>query len=206
MELRDDSTLREVNVTSFRNFTIPLWELFGGNLLMVVTIVFYIAWWAASFRPNADGKTAGAGLFISLAFLSGVAAIAVLILGINSLPQEGKGFPVRYILLGAVVFYILLLAVTQIVFQRAVTSELLLIVVWIALESAVLAVLQSSGRFSAGQTLVFAILLGLATVAGLVCYILHYRLDEPARFWNGLIPLIVDGGVVAVFLAMLALS
>lgn len=193
-------------MTSFRNFTIPLWELFGGNLLMVVTIVFYIAWWAASFRPNADGKTAGAGLFISLAFLSGVAAIAVLILGINSLPQEGKGFPVRYILLGAVVFYILLLAVTQIVFQRAVTSELLLIVVWIALESAVLAVLQSSGRFSAGQTLVFAILLGLATVAGLVCYILHYRLDEPARFWNGLIPLIVDGGVVAVFLAMLALS
>ena len=46
----------------------------------------------------------------------------------------------------------------------------------------------------------------LATGTGIVCYILYYRLDEISRFWYGLIPLIVDAGVVIVFLMMLALS
>ena len=39
---------------------------------------------------------------------AGVAAVATLSLGISSLSQTGKGFPVMYILLGAVVFYIIL--------------------------------------------------------------------------------------------------
>ena len=193
-------------MTWFRDFTVPHWEIFGGNLLMFATIVFYIAWWTVSFRPNGDGNTAGAGLFIAVAFFAGLAAIALLSLGINSLSQAGKGFPVMYFLLGAAAFYIALLAVTKTAFQRPVTSELLLIVVWIALEGSTITVLQSSGRFSMAQALTLAALMLLATGAGLVCYILHYRLDETAGFWNGLIPLIVDGGVVAVFLALLALS
>lgn len=193
-------------MTCFRDFTDPLWNIFGGNLLMLATIVFYLAWWTVSFRPNGDGSTAGAGLFIAVAFFAGVAAIAILSIGIGSLPQVGKGFPVMYILLGAVAFYIILLAVTQIAFQRAVTSELLLITVWAALEWSAIAVLQGSSRFSLGQALTLAALVLLATSIGLVCYILHYRLDEVSRFWNGLIPLVVDAGVVTVFLAMLALS
>jgi hypothetical protein len=193
-------------MTCFRDFTIPLWENFVGNLLMFATIVFYIAWWTVSFRPNGDGRTAGAGVFIAIALFTGVAAIAIMSIGINSLSQIGKGFPVMYILLGAVAFYIILLAVTKIAFQRAVTSELLLITVWAALEWSTIGVLQGSSRFSIGQALTLAILVALATGAGIVCYILHYRLDEVSRFWNGLIPLIVDAGVMTVFLAMLALS
>jgi hypothetical protein len=193
-------------MTFFRDFTDPLWKIFGGNRLLLATIVFYLAWWVVSFRPNGDGNTAGAGLFIAVAFFAGVAAIALLSLGINSLPQVGKGFPVIYILLGAVALYILLLVVTQIAFQRAVTSELLLITVWAALEWLAIAVLQGGGRFSLGQALTLAALVLLATGIGLICYVLHYRLDEVSRFWNGLIPLIVDAGVEAVFLAVLALS
>ena len=87
------------------------------------------------------------------------------------------------------------------------TSELLLITVWAALEWSAIAVLQGSGRFSMGQALTLAALVALATIIGMVCYLLHYHLvDETSRFWNGLIPLIVDAGVVAVFLAVLALS
>jgi hypothetical protein len=194
------------HMTCFRDFTISLWEIFGGNLLMFTAIVFYIAWWAVSFWPNGDGKTAGAGFFIALALFAGMAAIAIMSLGINSLSQVRKGIPVMYILLGAVAFYIILLAVTKIAFQRAVTSELLLIIVWAALEWSAIAVLHGSGRFGMRQALTLAILVALATGAGIVCYILHYRLNEAARFWNGLIPLIADAGVVAVFLAALALS
>lgn len=54
----------------FRDFTVPLWKLFGGNLLLALTIVFYIAWWVVSFRPNNNGKTAGAGLFLASAFFA----------------------------------------------------------------------------------------------------------------------------------------
>ena len=193
-------------MTCFRDFTDSLWKIFGGNLLMLATIAFYIAWWTASFRPNGNGNTVGAGFFIAVTLFAGMAAIAIMSIGINSLSQVGKGFPVMYILLGAIAFYIILLAVTKIAFQRAVTSELLLITIWAALEWSAIAVLQGSGRFSMGQVLTLAALLVLATGAGIVCYILHYRLDEISRFWNGLIPLIVDAGVVTVFLAMLALS
>ena len=190
----------------FRNFTLPLWEIFGGNLLMFVTLVFYIAWWTVSFGPNGGDKTAGAGIFLGAALFTGVAAIMTMYLGINSLPRPGKGIPVMYILIGAAAFYVIFLAVTKIAFQRIVTSELLLIIVWAALEWSTIAVLQASGRFGMWKALTLAALVLLATGAGMVCYVLHYRLDEPSRFWNGLIPLIADAGVVAVFLAVLALS
>lgn len=193
-------------MTCFRDFTAPLWKLFGGNTFLVVTIAFYIAWWAVSFRPNRNSTTAGAGLFLAVAFLTGLAAIAMLFLGISALSQVGKGIPLIYILPGVVAIYLLLLAVTQIAFHRVVTSELLLITVWAVMEGSAIAVLQGSGRFSLRQTLTLATLVLLATGVGLVCYILHYRLDEIPRFWNGIIPLAVDAGVVAVFLAMLAFS
>jgi hypothetical protein len=193
-------------MTWFRDFNVPHWEIFGGNLLMLVTIVFYIAWWTVSFRPGGDGGTVSAGLFIAVAFFAGLAAITLLILGISAISSTGKGLPVMTILVSAVILYIILLAVTKIAFQRIVTSELLLIVGWAALEGVAIAVLQGSGRYNMVQALTLAALVLASTVAGLVCYILHYRLDEIAAFWNGLIPLGVDGVVVVAFLAMLALS
>jgi hypothetical protein len=190
----------------FRDFTVSLWQVFSGNLLMFATLVFYIAWWTVCFRPGGNENTAGAGIFIVVALFIGVAAIITLFVGINSLSQTGKGFPFMYILLGSVAFYIILLAVTKNVFHRPVTSELLLIIVWAALEWSAIAVLQGCGRLSTGAALALVILVALATVTGIVCYILHFSLNEISRFWNGLIPLIVDAGVVAVFLAVLALS
>ena len=190
----------------FRGFTVPLWKVFSGNLLMLTAIVFYITWWTAAFRSNGGYRTARAIFFISLALLAGVAAIMTLSLGIKSLASPGKSYPVTYILLGAVVLYILLVVITKIGFQRPVTSELLLITIWGALEGSAIAVLRSNDRFSLVQTLTLAALVLLATCTGIVCYILYYRLDEVTRFWNGLIPLIADAGVVTVFLTVLALS
>ncbi len=191
-------------MTWFRDFTTPLWEIFGGNLLLLITLIFYIAWWTLEFGPK--GKTAGAGLFMAAAVFVGFTAIAVLALGINALSPTTAGIPVPYILIGAVALYFLLLAVTTTLFHRAHTAELPLIVLWVALEGAAVAVLQGNGRLGTGQTALLIVLIGLATLVGLVCYILHYRFDEPARFWNGLIPLIGDAGMVAAFLAILGVS
>jgi hypothetical protein len=172
----------------------------------LIAIGFYIAWWTVTFRPNRTGKTTGTGFFIAPAILIGATAITIKFSGIETLSRAGKGFPVAYILLGAIALYIILLGVTRIVFQRPVTAELLLIVIWAALEGSAIAVLQGSNWFSLGQALTLATLMLLAAGVGIVCYILHYRLDDFLRFWNGLIPLIVDAGVVTLFLAVLALS
>ena len=190
----------------FRDFTVPVSRIFGGNLLMLIAIGFYIAWWTVTFRPNRTSKTTGTGFFIAPAILIGATAITIKFSGIETLSQAGKGFPVVYILLGAITLYIILLGVTRIVFQRPVTAELLLIIVWAALEGSAIAVLQGSNWFSLGQALTLATLTLLAAGVGIVCYILHYRLDDILCFWNGLIPLIVDAGVVTLFLAVLALS
>jgi hypothetical protein len=192
-------------MTLFRGFTVAQWEIFSGNLLMFIAIAFYITWWTVCFRPGGSNNPADGGLFIAAAFFAGVAAITVLSYGIKSLAPTANSTPVMHILIGAAAFYIVLLVVTIIVFHRMVTSELLLIIVWAALELSTIAVLQESGRFGRGCALTLTAIVALATVTGVVCYVLHYRLDEPSRFWNGLIPLIVDEGAVAALLAALAL-
>jgi hypothetical protein len=193
-------------MTLFHDLTVPLWEILGGNLVMFASIVFYIAWWTVSFRPNVNSKSASAISFMAVAIIAGVAAITTISVGINSLSQVAKVFPVRYILIGAAASYVILLAVTRIVFQRAVTSELLLMIVWAAIESSVIAVLQSSGRFSTAQALTFGTIIFMTTVIGMICYVLYYRLDGLRRFWDGLIPLVTDAVAVAVLIAAMALS
>lgn len=191
----------------FRDFDTPLWHVFSGNLLMVITIGFYITWWSVSFRPGGSGEKSGPAMgLLSITFLAGLAAVGLLSFTVLSLSGVGRGFPMLWVITGTVVFYVVLLLITKYGFQREVTAELPLIVFWTALEGSVIAVLTTSGRFNTPLTLTSAILLGLALAVGLVCYVLHYRLEEPARFWNGLIPLIADGGVAAALSLMLVIS
>jgi len=111
-----------------------------------------------------------------------------------------------YFLLGALGAYFILLGISKSFFQRPVTSELLLIVLWSALEWSVITALKMGGHLSFGGALTLTTLVGLSTCIGLVCYILFYRLDGAPRFWDGLIPLMVDGAVVATSLVVLTLS
>ena len=189
----------------FYNFTSPIWEIFAGNLLLLFCSLFYLAWWVVSFRPNSSGGPAG-GFCITAAFITGVAAIALISGGINSLSQDSKGLPVRYILLGCAALFVVLLPVSTIAFHRIVTSELIIIHIWTALELSAVAVLYGTGRFGAGRAAALAALVGIATVAALICYVLYYRLDETASYRVGMVPLAADAFVMAVFLGVLAVS
>ncbi len=195
----------EAAVTCFRNFSAPLWGIFAGNLLLLVCSLFYLAWWALSFRPNSSGGPAG-GFYLTAAFITGFAAIALMSGGVNTLSQDSKGLPVKFILMGGVAFFIVLLLVTAVGFHRIVTSELIILHIWAVLELSAVAVLFGTGRFGAGQTATLATLVGIAAVAGLVCYVLYYRLDEAARYWSGMVPLAAAALVMAVFLGVLAVS
>ena len=193
----------------FRNFSTPLRGIFAGNLLLLFCSLFYLIWWAISFRQNSSGGLAGvlAGVFcIMAAFISGIAAIALMSGGIYSLSQDSKSSPVRFILLGGAVLFLVLLLVTVIAFHRIVTLELLIIHIWAALELSVVSVLYGIGRFGLGRAVILAALVAIATVVALICYVLYYRLNGTASYLDGMVPLMVDAFIMALFLGVLAVS
>ena len=68
------------------------------------------------------------------------------------------------------------------------------------------AVLYGTGHFGFGSVAILTALIVIAFVAGLICYVLYYQLDGTARYWDGMIPLIMDAFVMSVFLGVLAVS
>lgn len=144
--------------------------------------------------------------YIAAAFITGVAAIFLTSSGINWLSQDSKSLQVKFILLGSVAVFLILLLVTTIAFHRMVTSELLIIHIWAALELSMVVVLYGTGHFGLGRVAILSALIGIAFVVSLICYILYYRLDGTASYWDGMIPLIMDAFVMSVFLGVLAVS
>ena len=190
----------------FRSFNSALWELFCGNLLLLATCAFYIAWWSIAFWPGAKGGSALAGVFLPLAALAGLAAIVATGLGVQGLARSGARSPTLPVIVGAAVFYLIALAVTKLAFQRELTSELLVMSVWAAIEVLAILALRASGRFGPLKSATLLALVGVATAIGLVCYVLYYRLAPGPRFWDGLIPLAADALVAAAFLGTMTLS
>jgi hypothetical protein len=186
-------------MTFFRDFTTPLRELFAGNLLLLFCSLFYLAWWVAANRSNASG-----GPYLTAALITGVVALALMSGGINTLSQNVEGLPVRLVLLGSVALFFIMLLVTTTVFHRIVTSELLIIHIWAALELSAIAVLYGIGRFGVGRAVTLAALVVIALAVGLVCYVLHYRLAGATQYWNGMFTVTADALVMMVFLGVLA--
>ena len=194
----------------FRSFNAPLWDIFAGSLLLLFCSLCYLAWWFVSFNPNSSNPNSSGGsagmFYLVAAFITGVAAIALTSNGIKWLSQDSKGLPVRFILLGSAAVFLILLLVTAIAFHRPMTSEFLIIHIWTALELSMVAVLYGTGHFGLGRVAILTALVGIAFVASLICYTLYYRLDGTARYWDGMIPLIMDAFVMSVFLGVLAVS
>ena len=189
----------------FRNFTAPLWELFAGNLLLLICFIFYLVWWAAVFRPGSTGGPFGT-ICILAAFLTGTAAIMLLAGGINSLSADSTGIPVKLIFLAVGILFFVLMIVTSVFFHRIVTSELMIIHFWIALELSVIAVLYGTGHLAPGRTAGLSILVAIAFITSMICYVLYYRLSGMAGYYDGMVPLLSASFVEAVILGVTAVS
>lgn len=192
-------------MTLFRNFTLPEWEIFGGNLLLLLCSIFYLAWWAAAFKPGSDSGSSG-GIFIGLAFIFGIAALALMSHSISSLFEYSKGVSIKFILTGSAALFVIVLVITITVFHRVLTSELIIIHIWAALELCAIAALYGAGRFGTGRAVLLAALTGIAFAAGIICYVLYYRLDQAAAYLDSMVPIAIDTFVAAVFALVLAVS
>ena len=189
---------------SIHDFDFPVKQIFRSNILLIVCCAFYLAWWLLAFRPAGAVKGMKTGWLLIPAFAAGIAAVVLAVQGIRSAPIEAALFPGGLLLWGGVAAYFILLAVTGLLFQRQVTTELFLIVGWAVLALSEINTLYGVGRFSRGMAVPFAVVIVAAALISLVCYVLYYNLGDRAGYFDGMIPLLLVALVTAGISAAMA--
>ena len=161
----------------------------AGQIALTLCCIVYAAWWYVAYNPKPASN--GAILFW-LTFACGIAGIYLNICGIRHLEN------LKQICIIGGAAYILLLAVTVLIFQRQVTAELFLITAFATLEVAAI--------FAAFPNELPPILLPIVaavSIFALVAYLFYYKLEDWTAFYLGLLPLILDAicaAVIAIFI------
>jgi len=163
-------------------------KIITGNLLFAACCVVYLIWWSVAFRPGYGAAMGVKGaLFLATAAL-GVAGLAVIIQGCS---QSGGG--VRYIgiIAAGAAVYIVLLLLTNVLMQRQVTTELMLIVFWACMQVCALNALLGEDIIGKAAFALMAAIVLAAAAAGMICYLKYYDLPPMTAFYDGMVPLIL---------------
>src|SRR6476661_7728604 len=148
-----------------------------GEVLLVVCSLSYLVWWTITFRPSVQTPPGGS-LFLAGAVLGGLAGLVLLAVGIAALLPKASPAALAATIVGGVFVGALLLYVTAGVAHRPVTTELPLIVVWATAQLAAGITLWSAGELPAPADSAWIVATGIATLVGLACYVIFYRLDR----------------------------
>ncbi|QOY61317.1 hypothetical protein [Thermophilibacter immobilis] len=180
---------------------VPVWR---GHVLLLACAMLYLAWWVTFFRPGAQVR--GVGYALGVACIVGAAACgligAPLVAGSLGRIPGAEDVPLAGFLVGGALAYLALLAVTTLALERQATTELVLIVAWVALEACVVTCLAAAGVVGGGARAALYVLIALLACASLVCYVLYYRLDPLPAFIDGTVPLVAAAIESAVMLAV----
>ncbi len=175
----------------FSRFDILTRRLLEGSLLLILCCLFYLAWWFIAFKPTGAVKGLRSGWLLIPAAVFGTMSVVQMIRGCSLKEGADALFPQMYTLVGGLIAYVVLFLISCIGMKRQVTTELLLIVVWAALSCAQLNALFSQGVFTKSAALICMVLIVVAAVVSLVCYLLYYGLDSRMGYIDGAIPLIL---------------
>ncbi|MCD7950688.1 MAG: hypothetical protein LUG12_10590 [Erysipelotrichaceae bacterium] len=184
----------------FSRFDASVRQILIGNLLLVICCVFYLAWWLLAFKPNNPIKGTKSGWLLLPAFVFGIASVVMI--ARSSGDDNQLLLPNNGILIGGIVIYVALVVITNKLFNRQVTTELLLIVGWLVLVFREINILYSLGRYSTIGAIVLLIVSVILAVISLICYVMYYDLDVYKGYIDGMIPLII----VAVMMIVINLS
>ena len=176
-----------------------------GEVLLVACSLSYLVWWTITSRPSVRTPPGG-GLFLAGAVLGGLGGLVLLGVGIAALLPKASWAALGATILGGVVVGALLLYVTSSVAHRPVTTELPLIVVWATMQLAAGITLRTAGVLRAPTATAWIVAVAIATLVGLACYLVFYRLDPIPAYWIGMLPLAVDGVAAAVLAAIVGLA
>jgi len=182
---------------AIHDFDFTAKQIFRSNILLIICCAFYLAWWLLAFKPIGAIRGMKTGWLLIPAFAAGLVAIILAVKGILSSSIGVALFPSGLLLWGGIAAYLILLAVTRLLFKRSVTTELFLIVGWAMLVLSEINVLYGIGRFSHGLAAIFAVVVGVAALISLACYVLYYNLGDRAGYFDGMIPLLMVSLVMA---------
>jgi len=169
--------------------------MIGGQLLMILCVIFYLTWWCIRFKPGGF-ETTFSMICLGCAFVSGLAGIFFNCHGIRTAGGDARavfGLSNTNILIGCVILYFLLFAVLTFAVHRTLTTELLLIVGWLALELCTINQLCAINAFCGGVTIAFALITIAVSIASLACYLAYYKVTAVQGWIVGMIPLIIIG-------------
>lgn len=179
-------------------------RLLTGQCALILCCVFYLIWWYRGFRPNVTVNRVGGinGILLAVTAVLGVTGTAFSLYSI--MDTEGKlPLPPLSIILGGIIAYLLLLVVTKYAFNRIVTSELLLIVVWTMMEAAVVNWLGAEGHLTGFRLAVMVIVLILAFAISIILYVAYYRMEDMKAFYAAMVPLVTEAAVMIVLVVLL---
>jgi hypothetical protein len=173
--------------------------------LLVVCSLSYLVWWTLTFRPSVRTPPGGRP-FLAGAVLGGLGGLVLLAVGIAALLPKASLSALGATIVGGVLVGALLLYLTSSVAHRPVTTELPLIIVWATAQLAAGITLWTVGVLEAPAASAWIVATAIATLVGLVCYLIFYRLDPVPAYWIGMVPLAVDGVVAAILAAIVILT
>lgn len=174
-------------------------NILGGQGLMIVCVIFYLIWWCIRFKPG-GAETIFSMICLGGAFVCGLTAIYFNCHGINIAKERANALfslSNTVILIGCVVLYIVLFMVLTFAVHRTLTTELLLIVGWLALELCTVNQLCAMGSLGHTVTILLAFVVIAVAVASLVCYLAYYKVSAMQGWIVGMVPLILTGLTMA---------
>ena len=159
-------------------------------------------WWYRCYRPGEAVNRVGGAYGILL--LSTVAfGVAGVVLSLTRVPAIISPKIERiWILTAGIAAYIILLLITRVAFNRIVTTELILIVGWTMLETAVICNLNAAGGLTERGFAFMCAVITVAFIISIILYVAYYRMEEMRAFYAAMVPLILAGLSMGILLAL----
>lgn len=179
-----------------------LFKILFGNIAMILCSAFYLIWWSIAFKPGGS-STSFSTICIILAFITGIGGIILASFGISFLSCQ-EFFSHRWIIAIAGATYVTLFIITWKLLKRPVTSELAIILIWGVFECCILNVLYGYYFWKGTSFILFVIVLG-AVIVNMFYYVRYYNLPMERRYYEGMMPLAIDGSITLLITLSMAL-
>ncbi len=183
---------------TWRNLDVPVRQVVGGNVGLILCLALYLVWWCVTFKPGASGTPFGT-VCIIVGALAGILGLVFVLMGLSGIPAVGNAIPNWWFVVGGLIAYVVLMFSTYLLLHRPVTTELFLIVGFAVLELYAINVLRSAGCFSMTLSVVLVVVLAIVVIGSLVGYMLYYQLGGMAGYIDGMVPLAVSAAYLVVF-------
>ena len=177
-------------------------RIITGQVLLIICCIFYMVWWYRCYRPgDAVNRVGGAnGILLLSTAAFGIAGVVLSLMKVPAIASPK--IESIWILTTGIAAYVILLLITRFAFNRIVTTELILIVGWTMLETAVICNLNAAGGLAERGFFFMYAVIAIAFIISIVLYVAYYRMEEMRAFYAAMVPLVTAALSMGMLLAV----